>query len=173
MQRVGIIAVLLGSAVVGVLIVSIAIWAWWSRPEPRSDVDSIGRATGCEARDSSDSNGGAEVADVREVYCETDAGLLAPEVASVFVFVHKRELPKSADNVVMRYEVVCESGHCNVTPPSVRWLNSSSLQISVPSFADAYCLERSAIDNVSVTYSKALLRNPPQDAFVSAQPLCL
>jgi hypothetical protein len=119
------------------------------------------------------SNGHRDVAEVRRAICETSADFLAPDVASIFVFVHDRSVPKSPSNVVMRHEVVCpDTGDCVIAPANVRWLNDSSLRITLATFGNVYCLQRTAIGSISIKYSKTPLRYPPQDAFTSVEELC-
>jgi hypothetical protein len=138
-----------------------------------SGADSIGRGDSCQIHDSALTNGAREVAQVREAVCETSAGFLGPDVASIFVFVHEQSVPKDPSNVVMRYEVVCpDTGDCNFPRLKVKWLSRSSLLITLLTFGDVYCLKRATIDNISIGYSKTPLRDPPQDAFTSTEFLC-
>lgn len=138
-----------------------------------SGADSIGRGDSCQISDSRRPNGRNEVAEVRESTCETSAEFLAPNVTSMFVFVHDRSAPKDANNVVLRYEVVCpDTGNCAYAPPRIQWLAPSSLHISPATYGDIYCVQRTAIDGISIKYSEAPLRNPPQNAFTSLDGLC-
>jgi hypothetical protein len=148
----------------------------YSGTEP--GVDAVGNPSApardpCGIRDSTHTNGDREVAEVREVICETNSGFLAPSVASIFVFVRARSAPRDPSNIAMRYEVVCpDTGSSCDTPPKVRWLNRSSLLITLTTFGDVYCVQRTSVDNISIRYSKTPLREPPQDAFTTVEDLC-
>lgn len=144
-----------------------------SSSEPNAGADSVGRGRSCQIHESSRTNTAGEVAEVRESVCETDAEFLAPDVASIFIFVHRRSVGKAPGNVAMRYEVVCpDTGDCIFPLPQVTWLNRSSLLIALRALGDAYCIKRTTIDNISIVYPETPLREPPQDAFTTAQRLC-
>lgn len=140
-------------------------------PGLSSGADAVGQGDSCQISDSSRANGDREVAEVRESICETSAVYLAPDVASIFIFVRDRSERKDPSNVVMRYEVVCRDGDC-AKPPKVRWPSRSSLLITLTTFGDIYCLQRTTIGHVSISYSKTPLREPPQDAFTDLEGLC-
>lgn len=138
-----------------------------------SGAGGVGRGDSCQIRDSSRLNGYGSLADVREAICETSAGFLAPDVASMFVFVRDSSMQQSSSNIALRYEVVCpDKGDCNYRRPNVTWINRYSLRITLGTLGDIYCVQRTNIDRINISYSKIALRNPPQDAFTSLKDLC-
>jgi hypothetical protein len=154
-------------------LVPIIVLAGCATSSLSSGAEDIGRGGSCQIRDSIQTNGDHEIAEVREATCETSAGFLAPDVASMFVSVRERSVPRNPSNIVLRYEVVCpDAGGCDIAPPMVKWLNRSSLQITPAIFGDIYCVQRTTIDRFTLLYSKTPLRDPPQRAFTNLQGLC-